>query len=417
MQRFGLGSFAVTEPEGYKSAPQSFLDQTDGFGDEEPEPATVLHTSLAEELIMQELRTMNGTYLSISGFLPGTDAIGCLRRIPVIIDPVILRDASASSRLFLALDEALEANPFFAETVHLYIDLAWGLRKPRESIEKAVRIAQQSIEAGRSYDSSPSHRLQPPPPVSELLLLTLATHENRRLELLRRSAFAAGVRLQVFGLGEAWRGFGTKIVQAREALEGIADDTCVVYIDAFDTLLLPSAKDIVRRFLWLGADIVFGAEVRCGPDDGLRLLYPPHLAAGRAFLNAGTFAGRASDVRRMLEEIAEDLQRHHKAFGGDVLAVDDQRWFTRFFLRHAASGHAAVDAGRVLFLALNDLPRPDVVAPPGDSALLRYTPTDGSTCVLHGNGNGKGWLDVLTRDFGRAGWPPLPGGSSLTAAS
>ncbi|CAN0284614.1 unnamed protein product, partial [Phaeothamnion confervicola] len=189
----------------------------------------------------------------------------------------------------------------------------------------------------------------------------------------------------------------------------------VLFVDAFDTLLLPAAKDLVHRFLWLGADLVFGAELECSPDDSMRLLYPPHLAAASVFLNSGTYIGRASDVRWMLDEVAEDLRRNHEAFGGDVLAVDDQRWFTRFFLRHANTSHVVLDTSRALFLPMFAVPPLDIIVVPGDPAFLRYGPTGDSPCVLHGNGGSQARLKSLTEELGAAGWPPPDAAAGIAA--
>ncbi|CAM9462541.1 unnamed protein product [Phaeothamnion confervicola] len=393
MRRFGLGGFAVVKP----------AQETNVEG---KKAATLLQGVLNQELVMQELRTLRGTYLNISGFLTGTDAFHTLKLLPSIYEFILLKDAAASLRLFSALEDALRVNPSFAETAHLYLNLAWDLKMPQDAVDRAVRIARQSIEAGRSDAPPPSH-LQPPRPVGGILLLTVASHSKPQLELLRRSAAAAGMDLRVDGLGDPWRGLGSKVVYVRDALKGVDDNTVVLFLDAFDTLVLPAATALVQRFLWIGADLVFGAELACAPDVGMRLLYPGHLTAANTYLNSGTYVGRASDVRRMLDEVAEDLHRNHAAFGGDILGVDDQRWFTRFFLRHAGTSRIVLDTARALFLPMHAVPQSDIVVVPGNAAaLLQYGPTGGSPCVLHGNGDGKVPLNALAEELEAAGWPP-----------
>ncbi|CAM9462470.1 unnamed protein product [Phaeothamnion confervicola] len=355
---------------------------------------------------MQELRTMKGTYLNINGFLPGAGVFDSWAVLPGIYEWIVRQDAKAASGLFTALEVALSGNPSFAEAAHLYVNMAWDLKTSQDAVDKAVHIARQSIEAGRSDDLPPGHLL-PPRPISGILLLTVASHSSPRLELLQRSAAAAGIDLRVEGLGEPWHGFGDKIFRTRQVLEGVDGNLLVVFLDAFDTLLLPTAKDLARRFLWTGADIIFGTELECHHDIGLQWLYPPHLASNRAFLNSGTYAGRASDLRLMLDEVILDLRRNHEAFGRDVRDAFDQRWFTRFFLRHADSSRVVLDTSRILFLTLHALPPGDLSLVPGDPALLRFEPTGGSPCILHGNGReGKGRLDVLTEGLRAASWPP-----------
>ncbi|CAN0062829.1 unnamed protein product [Phaeothamnion confervicola] len=413
MQRFGLGGFAVTRPSDPQPADRPTTEESNVGG---KEAATLLQDVLTQELLMQELRTLRGAYFDISGLWTGEHAFHMLKLIPAVYASV-LEDAETSLRLFAALGDALVVDPFFAETAHLYINMALDLKLPQDAVDKAVRVAWQSIEAGRSYDL-PSRHLQPPRHVSGSLLLTVASHSSPRLELLRRSAVAAGMDLRVEGMGMPWRGFGDKIFRTLEALQGVDDNTLVIFLDAFDTLLLPAAKDIARRFLWHGGDIIFGTEIECAHDSGLVWLYPPHLAAACAFLNSGTYAGRASDVRWMLDEVVEDLRRNHAPYGGDILLAPDQRWFTRFFLRHADSSRVVLDAGRTLFLTLHALPPGDLTFVPGDPALLRFGPTGGSPCILHGNGDqGKDTLDVLTEGLKAAGWPPESAAALRAAAA
>ncbi|CAM9228621.1 unnamed protein product [Phaeothamnion confervicola] len=413
MQRFGISGFAFVKPTDSESAPPYSAEDADVV---ENKAATTLKDVLARELFLEEMRSMKGTFLSINGSFIGTDVIPALKIYPMMYSGMVLEDPVASANLFSALDRALSVNPSFAEAAHLYLNLAWDLKMPQKAIEKAVRIAWQSIEAGRSYDPTPTH-FQPSRPVGDILLLTVASHSKPQLELLRRSAVAVGIGLRVEGLGDPWRGLGSKVAYMRDALEGADNNTLVLFLDAFDTLFLPAATALVQRFLWIGADLVFGAELACSPDDSLRLLYPPHLVAAKAFLNSGTYVGRASDVRRMLDEIAEDLRRHHAAFGGDVLGVDDQRWFTRFFLRHANTSHVVLDTARALFLPLHSVPPSDLVIVPGDPALFRYGPTGGSPCVLHGNGNGRDVVFEKTEELMKvAGWPP-PDATAIAAAA
>ena len=58
----------------------------------------------------------------------------------------------------------------------------------------------------------------------------------------------------------------------------VGDDELVLFLDAYDVQLLPSAADFAARFDELasatGARLIFGGERNCAPDPGLSVIYP-----------------------------------------------------------------------------------------------------------------------------------------------
>ena len=108
-------------------------------------------------------------------------------------------------------------------------------------------------------------------------------------------------------------------------------------------VLTGSPALVLNRFAEFGKDIVFSAEKACFPDKDVRSLYPLAPTKFR-FLNAGTYIGRCSALRRMLEEVTDPAFLHVDAKGRTHAKVDDQRCLTGFFLRHAATaGCCALD--------------------------------------------------------------------------
>jgi hypothetical protein len=59
-----------------------------------------------------------------------------------------------------------------------------------------------------------------------------------------------------------------------EYLEGLGEDnTLVLFVDAYDVLLLEPFAHLKRRFVALGAAVLFSGEAASSPDTSATLLY------------------------------------------------------------------------------------------------------------------------------------------------
>lgn len=301
-------------------------------------------------------------------------------------------------------------------------------------------------------------------------LVTVANREDAALVDLRRAARRLGYPpLHVLGssggfgdLGGAWPGLGVKVKLLRDwlvaglaagasdypgassggapsespapAVPRLGPDSLVLFLDAFDVLLLPAATPaaVARRFASLGASLVFGAEASASPDTAAALLYASSaatagaaqgakvpwpwsrhrgdaVAEGGPFLNSGTIIGGAGAMLQAAEEAWGDMTCHGRdELGRPVLAAEapenpfdsnDQRYFTRLYLRQFLpcgfdadtaddSGSAAtkaaattarprmvLDASSALFLTLHGLESANLTVAPG-GAVTAWRPAD-----------------------------------------
>jgi hypothetical protein len=83
-------------------------------------------------------------------------------------------------------------------------------------------------------------------------------------------------------------------------------------------MFLSPLSEIIEKFKETQANVLFGAENFCWPDDELRSKYPQ--ADGQQFLNSGMFIGYAENIYKIL----------HSAKVGDQ--DDDQLFYTNAFL-------------------------------------------------------------------------------------
>ena len=262
----------------------------------------------------------------------------------------------------------------------------------------------------------------PPSNLADVHMVAVATALKPELKLLYSSALALGVRMKVLGLGAPWRGLASKVELLQEYLSKVADDDLVLFIDAYDVLLLADADKLIHRFLALNARVVFSAEYTCAPDKGLSLLYA-NVTSTRAtpftYVNSGSYIGYVADVRTMLQEVQDDILTHHTFHGADRFRLDDQRWFNRFFVRHQTSWWAntskdgtdpvirsvALDRQGLLFHTLHDVPLDAFKSTSGAVGSLFSTVVRAQPCLIHGNGNGITTFRHLAAKLIDLGWP------------
>ena len=180
--------------------------------------------------------------------------------------------------------------------------------------------------------------------------ITMASTANDALGNLRITADLAGVPLTVLGLGSEWRGYSDKLRHYTRHLSSpaaeISDDDVVVLMDAYDVLLFPAARRMGAALAESSdTPIVFCAENGVYPESASAGLYRrgARAHAWRAtdqeqrFLNSGCIAGRAGQMRAMLQE----ADAHGAAF------QNDQHFFVRYMLAHP--GLVSVDVHRRFF--------------------------------------------------------------------
>jgi hypothetical protein len=232
-----------------------------------------------------------------------------------------------------------------------------------------------------------------------------------RARLLVDSCRKNGLRLTVLGSGDRWGGYGTKLCLLRGHLRKHPKEKLVMFLDAFDTLLLPCGSRLIADFLAFGTPIVFGAEIGCWPDRHLRSRYPPsptraqrpgdaRIAVLRPpppfsspfrFLNSGAFVGYAGAIREALEELDSRPDD------------DDQRLFTRYFLDHPE--RVSLDSGAVIFQNLFGVGPGDLVVERADPVRVKSRITLSEPCVLHGNGPGWSTFQEVARQLRELSWP------------
>lgn len=240
---------------------------------------------------------------------------------------------------------------------------------------------------------------------STLRLVAVATSERSELTRLKQSATALGWTVDVLGLGDKWEGLGSKITYLTEYLKDVPCNDLVLFLDAYDVMLLSTATEIRERFESFKRPIVIGAELGCAPDEGMKVLYPkPKRGQNFFYVNSGTYIGYANDIRDMLAEISADIADHHSFTGASKHRLDDQRWFTRHYIRNQNS--VAMDVDGVMFHTLHDVEPTQIQVVPERTGVVLSSITETQPCAIHGNGNGITTFHDISRRLVEANWPP-----------
>jgi hypothetical protein len=184
-------------------------------------------------------------------------------------------------------------------------------------------------------------------PIGSVTVVTVAS-DTRDASALLASAPLAGIDIVVLGEGVAmpWpTGLRTKIILVQKFVETsqLADDDLIVFVDAWDTMVLAdSAASLVENFRKAeeatGRPIIFAPEEFCWPQDEeskdtlcayFDSVAPPQYK--RRYLNSGLYAGRHKAFKEL--------------FAAPIpleLPLSDQPWFQQQFrateVRAAAAG-------------------------------------------------------------------------------
>ena len=105
--------------------------------------------------------------------------------------------------------------------------------------------------------------------VRQLIAVTYSNKHNEGLDVLIESALLHRIPLHVLGWGEKYPQPAQKLKATLEFLSSVNRNVVVLFVDAFDSVILRDSREILERFDKQNASMVFGAENACFP-----MMYP-----------------------------------------------------------------------------------------------------------------------------------------------
>ena len=135
-------------------------------------------------------------------------------------------------------------------------------------------------------------------------VLLVATHEERYFSTLIRSLQARKIHYFVLGKNEKWDGYMMKLKLIFEWLENQNPREIVMYLDAFDSLVVGNVLEAEEVFKSTGHDILLSSGE---PQMGTLGKYVAWKVFGTPFgerhISAGMFMGYAGPLRKYLKEL------------------------------------------------------------------------------------------------------------------
>lgn len=203
---------------------------------------------------------------------------------------------------------------------------------------------------------------------------TIASYEHPNLSLLNDSCLKHYVSLEVLGLGEPYPGNGCRLVKMIEYLKTLKDDDIVMFVDAFDVLIVADKEVILDKFLKMNTPFVISAEKNCSPRRNDKDQFPPSPTQFR-WINAGSYIGYVSYLKSWLN----DLQ---------PIAANksDQMQMLNHYLKNPE--RYTLDFHCEIFFPTYWVPAEEIVIDPINKTLFNKA-TGTYPCVIHENGGKK----------------------------
>ncbi len=165
--------------------------------------------------------------------------------------------------------------------------------------------------------------------------ITVATHDNEGLRLLKKSCDYFSIELHVLGFGEPYFGNGSKIDFITRYLKTLPEDEIIFFTDAYDSFFVKDISDLEKDFKGFDHGMIFSCEdnyyfriqalqnIFLHPYYYLRYPKSKSKFPKYRFLNSGGYIGYAGEVLRILD--AASINKRMRS---------DQVNLHRYFVHH-----------------------------------------------------------------------------------
>jgi hypothetical protein len=173
-------------------------------------------------------------------------------------------------------------------------------------------------------------------------------------------------------MGKPYRRNTDKLRTMKEYCRRLPDDDLVLFVDAFDVLILADKENIVSRFLSLNVPMLMSTEINCWPSNTTAPFHP-ETSSPFKYINTGAYMGFAKAVSSWLN-----------AFDSTLLSyTSDQNAAHKLYMKNP--NFYALDHWSTLFLNLYQVPL-DAILIDQEDKKITCTLNNSSPCILHANG-------------------------------
>ncbi|MDB6081593.1 MAG: hypothetical protein JWO53_865 [Chlamydiia bacterium] len=212
-----------------------------------------------------------------------------------------------------------------------------------------------------------------------LHVCTVASHHDKRLDQLIESGRQNGISVKALGVGLPFRGLAEKFIHVRQYLQTLSDQDLLLFVDAYDVLIIDSTERVLQKFLQMKTPCVVSAEKFCYPDEVVSTQYP-HVATSFKYLCSGAYRGYVGYLKELIDGLLPFSPQE-----------DDQRLMTRDYL--ADLKKYTLDTQCEIFLNIFNMSSQELEID-RDHRTVRCIETNSYPCVIHGHGKSL-WYQCL----------------------
>lgn len=132
-------------------------------------------------------------------------------------------------------------------------------------------------------------------------IVTVATSPDGYYKWLKQSCDRYKTELITLGMNEKWLGYNWKLLKMKKYLEQLDDNEIVMFVDAYDVILLDDTSKLEQKFIESDKKIVVG----CENNDNKTLGHLIFDKCNNKPLNSGTYIGYVKYLKQMLKDIIE----------------------------------------------------------------------------------------------------------------
>ena len=221
----------------------------------------------------------------------------------------------------------------------------------------------------------------PMPDVSldDFHVCTVASYTTQNLEKLLLSCTQHHIDLEVLGMGMLNYTHGDKLRYMAQYLETLDDHEIVMFVDAFDVLIVADKALILKKFMKMNTPFLMSAEKNCYPAH-LISRYPSNSHPFQ-YINSGSYIGYVKNLKEWL---------------GDLELNAEIRCDQGLISEHYLNGNVFfdLDYGCELFLPLY-LVRKSEIGIDFRNKTVRCLTRQSEPCVIHANGHSFRFWNII----------------------
>ena len=109
--------------------------------------------------------------------------------------------------------------------------------------------------------------------------------------------------IKVLGMGKPYFSHSLKLLYMSDFLNTLPEDDIIMFVDAYDVLIISDKKTILEKFLQKKTPLLFAAEKNCWPLDNVKDRFPNSPTPFK-YINSGTYIGYVYFLKKWLRDLA-----------------------------------------------------------------------------------------------------------------